>query len=494
MPIVPKPNHCSLGTSEFVAEDALLQAKITREVNAAALPPQGYTLTVTPQGIQLCGGSAQGLFYAEQSLAQLRRRYGERMPCFEIRDEPALGYRGFMIDCCRHFFPVDDLKKMIRAAAAFKLNVFHWHLTEDQGWRIAIEAYPKLAEVGSVRPYSKFGRTYEEGTYGGCYSKDDIREIVAFCAEHYIDVIPEFEIPGHASAMLAAYPELSCTKEPVNVKTGGGVYPNVLCAGNEEVYPFVFTVLDEMMALFPYEYFHIGGDEAPKKNWRECPQCQAKILAQGLPGEAALQGYMTNRVAEYLRAHGKTAIVWNDALKGGNIDKDITVQYWVGKPESCKSHVQRGGKVIVSEFFHYYLDYSYGQCPLEKTYAYEPQTLFESQDTVLGAEAPIWTEYIPDIDKMAYMAWPRLAALAETCWTQAAQKNYNGFEQRLSHQLPLFAENGLAIAPKKDWNPTRGQKVRMQTKFWSNTVTWSGAKMVRNQIREIRKEKKLEKS
>lgn len=491
MPVIPKPNSCkqSAGFYNIEAESFVLQ----KEKDAAVTAAEGYRLCINEQGVTAYAAGERGFFYAEKTLEQLREVFGNRLPHYDITDEPVYAYRGFMIDCCRHFFSVADIKQMIEAASRFKFNKFHWHLTEDQGWRIAIDRYPKLVEVGSVRPYSKFGRTYEPGEYGGSYSKDEIREIVAFCAERFIDVVPELELPGHASSILAAYPELSCSGKQVQVKTGGGIFPDVLCAGKETVYTFLENVLEEYIELFPYELYHIGGDEAPKAHWRGCEDCQNKIKTEGLANESELQGYMTNRVAAYLREHGKTAIVWNDALKGGNIDPQCIVQYWLGDTKSSVEHASKGGKVIVSEFFHYYLDYSYGQTPLKKVYAHNPDVVpltSDESNPVVGVEAPLWAEYIPDLSKLSYMAWPRLAAVAENGWTKQENKEYSGFERRLEKQLNLLKKLDMNCAPPADWNPKGIKKAVVMTKFWANTVTWNAARLVRQQVQERKAEKK----
>lgn len=489
IPIIPKPNHCTMQKGWFTIPKGGIASAIQTRIDETIAHPEGYTLEITESGIEMCAATAQGIFYAQQTLRQLQQGYRDRLPLFTIADQPAHGYRGFMLDCCRHFFPVEDLKKMIDAAACFKFNKFHWHLTDDQGWRIQIDSYPKLVEVGATRPGSNFGKTHEPGPYGGYYTKDDIREIVQYCKDRFIDVIPELEIPGHASAILAAYPELSCDGEPVEVKTSGGIFPDILCAGNPEIYPFLEAVLDEFMELFPYEMIHLGGDEAPKKNWRNCQRCQDLMQELALDSEHALQGHLTNTVAAYLEKCGKKVMVWNDSLKGGNILQSITIQHWMGNPEQSAAHANQGGDVVVSDYYHYYLDYSYGQTPLEKTYNYEPtfgDLTDEGAKHILGVECPVWTEYISDFKRMTYMAWPRMAAVAETGWTDREQRNYGGFEHRLQQLSGLFHSLRIQGAPPSDWNPKGVQKVSQLLSFWNNAITWDAAKQMISQLRDER--------
>lgn len=310
--ILPKPRELQIGEGFYQGE--LQQVK---QIGDDSLETEGYRLKIGAQAIEMRAKTQVGFYYAEQTLRQLQRQNGGKLPLCEIVDAPVFAHRGFMLDCVRHFFPVTDLKRLIEAAARMKLNRFHWHLTDDQGWRIQIDAFPKLTQLASMRPCSNFGRYREAGPHGGFYTKEEIREIVAFCAERQITVIPEIEMPGHASALLSAYPEFSCDGKPVQVKTRGGVHADTLCAGKEETYAALESILTEVMELFPGKRIHLGGDEAPKDHWKACPLCQRKMRQEGLKSEVELQCWFTDRMADFLKSHGREAVVWNDALKGG---------------------------------------------------------------------------------------------------------------------------------------------------------------------------------
>lgn len=449
-----------------------------------------YRLEISKSGILLRASHEKGFFYGRQTLRQLEGVFGKRLPCCVIDDRPAFSHRGFMIDCVRHFFPVADLKAMIEAAALFKFNIFHWHLVDDQGWRVPIDRYPRLTQIGSKRSCSNFGRYMEPAPYGGVYSKEDIREIVRFCAQRHIDVIPEIEMPGHVSALLAAYPEFSCTKAPIEVKTRGGIHKDILCAGNEAVYEVMENILTEVMELFPYHKIHIGGDEAPKDNWAACPACQKKIKQEGLKNESELQCYFTNRIAAFLGRHGRTAIVWNDALKGGSLDPSVEVQYWIGELSLTEQFVNSGGHMIMSDYYHYYLDYSYGQTSLAKIHTYDPipaGLTHEAKSRFDGVEAPIWTEYIPDLRQMGRMVWPRMAAVAQTGWSREILTPLE-FESRAEQLMPLLHTLGIPSAPKKLWNMKKNDRIRDALKFWYHAMTWGDFKAFICQLKREKKE------
>ena len=282
--ILPKPRELQIGEGFYQGE--LQQVK---QIGDDSLEAEGYCLKIGAQAIEMRAKTQVGFYYAEQTLRQLQRRNGGKLPLCEIVDAPVFAHRGFMLDCVRHFFPVADLKRLIEAAARMKLNRFHWHLTDDQGWRIQIDAFPKLTQLASMRPCSNFGRYREAGPHGGFYTKEEIREIVAFCAERQITVIPEIEMPGHASALLSAYPEFSCDGKPVQVKTRGGVHADTLCAGKEETYAALESILTEVMELFPGKRIHLGGDEAPKDHWKACPLCQRRASKARLSCNAGSQ-------------------------------------------------------------------------------------------------------------------------------------------------------------------------------------------------------------
>ncbi|MCC8023503.1 MAG: beta-N-acetylhexosaminidase [Clostridiales bacterium] len=470
--IVPRPLHCSMGDGYHYARADALEQAVCR-LDASFRHPESYRLTITADAIELEAGTQQGLFYGKKTLEQMLHAHQRRLPCCTISDKPAFSHRGFMIDCARHFFPAADLKKMIEAAALFKFNVFHWHLTDDQGWRIQSEAFPALAEKGSVRRHSNFGKYKEPDLQTGYYTREEIRDVVAFCAARHIRVIPEVDVPGHVSSVLAAYPALSCDGHPVQVQVRGGIYKDVLCPGKEEVYEFLEQLFDELMELFPGDTIHIGGDETPKSAWKACPDCQYRMKAEGLADGNALQGYFSNRLIAHLADKGRRAVLWNDALQGGNLRPDAAIQFWMNHPEQTALHANRGGQVIASDFYHCYLDYPYGQTPLRKVYSYDPYLPGMTQtgrENVLGVEAPIWTEYVLTRDRLAYLGWPRLAAVAEVGWTDQEKRDYGSFEQRLIPRLPMQDELVLTPAPTAHWNPSPHLRDVDLAIFWNKAI------------------------
>jgi len=430
-----------------------------------------YSITIDEKGAKIKCSSKAGENYAVQTLKQLEFSYAGNIPYLKIKDKPAFSYRGFMIDCSRHFFSVEELKKIIDAASLFKFNRFHWHLTDDQGWRMEIKKYPLLTEKGSKREFSNFGRYFNKNSHEGFYTQSQMKEIVEYCRKKSIEVIPEIEMPGHTSACLHAYPRLSCTAKEIPVRTHAGIFKDILCAGKEEVYEFLFDILEEIALIFPSEYVHIGGDEAPKDRWMECPHCKQKLESLGLKDYEQLQGYMLNRIHEYLQKKGKKAITWNESLRGKNLEKGITVQNWREKNDECSIRASVGGKIVVSDFFHYYLDYPLGMTPLKKTYMYNPvpAVLPESlRKNILGVEATIWTEFIENIDNMSMMSFPRLAAVAETGWTQKEDKSYIDFKHRLIQVLPMIKKIGLKYPDPSQWDPNFFKSIIQVLKFVNN--------------------------
>ena len=407
------------------------------------LKKEEYELSVCDGTVTVRAAGDEGFFYAEKTLDQLRYQYGDTLPELLIEDNPKYEYRSFMIDCCRHFFSVDEIKKMIDLCAAFKFNKFHWHLSEDQGWRIQIDKYPQLTEIGSVRHGTSLGKEVNDADYGGYYTKDEIRDVVAYAKSLCIDTIPEIDLPGHTSALLASIPEMVCGNKKVEIKKTAGVFQDIICAGKEKNYEIIFDILDEVCELFPYEYFHIGGDEAPKKQWKECPECQAKIKAEGLANEEELQGYFVNRISEYLRSKGKKVVSWNESVNGGNLNDQATIQFWLDREKRYEKYPHLD--VIVSDFFAYYMDYPYEMTPLKKTYCYDEKIAKK----VIGVETPVWTEYIPDFKRMLYLCFPRYIAVAQTAWCEN-KPSYERFESDLCNLMGMF--DTTYWAPKADWN------------------------------------------
>lgn len=420
---------------------------------------ESYKLTVSPSCITV-EGAEKGLFYGVQSLKQLVVEYlGDgiiKIPCCVIYDTPRYIHRGFMLDCCRHYFELDFVKKMIDLCSLQKLNIFHWHLTEDQGWRVQIDKYPLLTEIGSIRKESRGDGLPVKGFY----TKSDIKEAVAYAKERYIDVIPEFDIPGHTMAAIAAYPCLSCEGAPVEVATTFGIKPTIMCGGKESTYEFVENVIKEMAELFPYKYFHIGGDEAIKTKWRECPECQKKMRENGLENEEQLQAYFTDKVVTMLKSFGKTAICWNESVNSGILNPDCLMQYWKdgNHAERVKAEINNGRKAIMSKFTPLYLDYPHGMHPLRCVYRYNPVLKGlkeEAKTNIIGVESPLWSEYVPNPEKAEQMVFPRLLALADTAWSGNYGKNFREFKNRLKVFHKLLDVYDVNYTPISKSNPDR---------------------------------------
>ncbi len=427
------------------------------------LPQEAYSLTVSRKAAVVRASSLRGVNYAVQTIKQMLpvEIFGKvlasdkewTLKCVEINDAPRFGYRGFMLDDARHFFGVEAVKKYLDIMEVHKMNKFHWHLTDDQGWRIEIRKYPELTEKGSIRKETWAGHAYDpdgfyDGTpYGeGCwYTQEQIREIIEYAASKGIDVIPEIDLPGHMVAALATYPELGCTGGPYEVRKIWGVANEVLCAGNEKTFEFLEDVLTEVTELFPYEYIHIGGDECPKTSWEKCPKCQAKIRELGLKDDESysaehyLQSYVMERVAGFLKSKGKKVIGWDEILEG-KIGREATIMSWRGITGGMKA-VKLGNDVIMSPNLYCYLDryqstdvenepLAMGRfVPVEKTYSFDPQAGMTDEEKVymIGVQANMWTEYIADTEYLEYMLNPRLAAVSEVQWCQLGNKNWERF-------------------------------------------------------------------
>lgn len=417
---------------------------------------ESYHLNVEKTGITVKAKTDRGLFYGRKTAGQLRNFYPDGIPCCRIHDAPVYSYRGFMIDSARHMQTVRELKRIIDAAASLKYNVFHWHLSDDQGFRIELSGFPEITEKASIRPCDNFGKACrDDAPYGGYYTKAEIEEIVSYCRERFIEVIPEIDLPGHFSAILSVHPELSC-KGKAEIKTRQGIYKDILCAGNPDSLTFLKKLFDELCEMFPGPYFHIGGDEAPKDNWKECPACQKEIRRLGLRSEDELQIRFCHEAAKYLRSKGKKCIVWNDILKGGAIPSELIVQRWMDIKHLSAKAAQNGNSVIISNYKPYYLDYSYGQYPLKTVYGFTPGKEFtaEAKKNILGVETPLWTEYVNSPEKLEYQLFPRWFAVAESGWSKDANKDYKAFEAASKKLCRYFSAEGIRCAPEKDWNMT----------------------------------------
>ena len=370
----------------------------------------------------------------------------------------AYNYCGFMIDSARHMQTTDELKTVIDAMAMLGYNQFHWHLTDDQGWRFESKAFPLLNTVAAVRPYSDFGKTYSAEPYGRVYTAEEMKDIVAYCADRGINVIPEIDMPGHTSALLSAYPSLACGQPAaVAIKTHQGIFKDVLCLSQETVYSTAFTLLDEVCAIFPSEYIHIGGDETPAAQWRQCPDCRALMQSQCLTDFHAYQNIFTNRLVDYLERKGRHAIVWNDAAKGGNLDKRAVIQYWKENDKASIDFINSGGKAILSPFTYYYFDYDYSITPLNRVYAFQPylKGLTDAgRQNLLGLEAPIWTEYIEDAATMQRLLFPRAVAVAYTAAGRGTMR-YADFLTESTKEVTALREAGIMLEPTMNWHKSR---------------------------------------
>ena len=449
LPLIPYPTTMDLsgGTCRLHPDTLVFREQ-------PDLPREGYRLTMTPTQTVLSFADEAGRFYGEQTLRQLTAPDGT-VPLGEIEDAPRFSWRGFMIDSSRHIQTVDEIKAFIAAAARFKLNVFHWHLCDDQGWRFESERYPRLNEIGAFRNGWGFGNPNPE-RYGGIFTKAQIRDIIAFCTARHITVVPEIDMPGHSAAVLKSYPQLSCIGKTGEVPTEAGVFSSVLCAGKEETFEFCCGILEEVMDLFPGKYIHIGGDEVPKDNWDACPLCQKRIADEGLKDSEDLQGYFTARICAFLREHGKTPIGWNEVLNADNCPQDMVATKWWDRENRCDPFANSGGKIIMEETSHVYLDYDYHRTPLRQTYSYDlqPDTLTAAgKQNVLGIEAPIWTEWVETFSRMGYMCFPRLLAVAELGWCGKAPTDYPAFRQRAEAQRAALDALGVTMAPAEDWDP-----------------------------------------
>lgn len=462
--IIPQPKHMDVGCGF-----SSINTKCAESIDTS-LGVEAYKLVVTPERISIIAGSDRGIIWGRQTLAQLKLQDSEKLPCLTIEDEPVFSWRSFHLDSARHFISVEELKKMIAMASFFKLNRFHWHFADDQGWRIESKAFPKLHEIGAYRRGDHFGIYSSDVPEGAYYTRDEVKEIVAFCREHGIEVVPELDIPGHATAMLAAYPELSCTGKAVEVETRAGIFWDILCAGREEVYAFVETLLDDLLELFPGEYFHIGGDEVPKTQWTGCPHCKALMEVEGLETYQQLQGYMNNRIAAYLRKRGRKAIVWNEAAYGGNLDPAVTVQLWTDDRDNhITSHVNNGGKLILSPMMHAYCDYPHSFISLKNLHSLDTEPAEFPKESIMGTECLAWAEYIRDNEWLESRCWPRYSASAEVGWCGNSKPDYEDFCQRLRVIFPAFAQHGIHATPEAGWTPKPEDSVEELNTFKQNT-------------------------
>lgn len=398
--------------------------------------PEGYSLGITPEGISIGASTEQGIIWALTTLACLADQGS--LPCCLIQDEPRYAHRGLNLDCSRHFFSAEEVKKVIEGISLAKMNVLHWHLSDDQGWRIESKVFPKLNKNGEY------------------YTQNQIRNVVEFARLRGVEVIPEIDMPGHTSAILAAFPNLSCSGKPVPVQVYSGIFPIILCPGEEETFTFLEALLGEIAPLFPSSRFHIGGDEAPKSEWKKCPACAARMKALGLSDYEDLQGWFTGRIGEILCRYGKTPICWNETLLASNAPADIQVQYWIlSHRDSMERFAKAGGKWIYSDMFEFYFDYPYSMTPMERVYKTVPhlgRQDITADPNLLGLECCLWTEHVVTPERLENLLFPRVLAFAELCWEKAG--DYAQFQARAEAIMAHSLYRNFSFTDRSWWNPS----------------------------------------
>ena len=454
--IIPVPAHISVSEGKYTYTD---QPEVKVTYTKKITGKEAYELTVTPKGVRIKASTDAGVFYARQSLDQMTKGGTvKEIPCCTVKDEPRFPYRDLHVDVSRHFRSVDFLKKQMDAIARFKMNRMHLHLTDAAGWRLEIQAYPRLTSFAAWRPQHTWKqwwqgqRAYsEEGApeaYGGYYTREDIRELVRYAAERHIEIIPEIEMPSHSEEVLAAYPELGCSGEPYK--------DSDFCVGNEETFVFLETVLSEVMEMFPSEYIHIGGDEAGKQHWKTCPKCQQRMKDEGIEDVDGLQSYMIHRIEKFVNSKGRRIIGWDEILDGG-LAPGATVMSWRGTEGGIQA-MSQGHDVIMSPGRYCYLDHTQdapfrepesigGYLPLDSVYVYEPVEASMPQDKLhhlLGVQANLWSEYVVSDSHAEYMYWPRAIAIAETGWSQPEDRDIEDFRRRVLPALEQMRSDGYS--------------------------------------------------
>ena len=418
---------------------------------------EGYKIVCENGDINVFCSARAGALYGFMTLVQLAAG-NDNFNAVVIEDAPKYNWRGFMLDCSRHFWSMDKLKEILDYLASIKMNVFHWHLADDQGWRIEIKKYPLLTEKGSIRqgtPYSVLQmrdkeNPYNKGEYGRglFYTQDDAREIVAYAAERNIMVVPEIDVPGHATAAIACYPELSCDDRIIDVESQFGIFKNNLCCAKPQSYEFVKNVIDELCEIFTAPYFHIGGDEVMSEPWDNCPACQELMKKEGLKNHVELHGYFNNILVAHLKTRGKAAIGWNEIISE-NLDSSAIPQVWTTNgAKKAREWCENNGQVLLTQYNYMYSDMAFALIPLSKTYNYSPYFEGFDDECVLGVEMPQWTEYIPNDKKFDFQTYVRLLAVSEVGWTDVRNKHYEDFETRVEKMRPYFKSIGINLAPK----------------------------------------------
>ncbi|MEG2413063.1 MAG: beta-N-acetylhexosaminidase [Clostridia bacterium] len=502
MNIIPQPNKVTLlggkmalgKNTKIICQDSQLKDSVAKAlakfdnkssnsvefVTDSAMAKEEYSIVAKADKVEVKASGFNGFFYAAQTLSQMLDGDGA-VECVTICDKPRFEYRSFMLDCARHFWTIEKIKQYIDLMASVKLNIFHWHLSEDQGWRAEIKKYPLLTTKGCIRKDTPLslkgyptkreehdGKEYGRGLF---YSQEQMRDIVDYASKRAVEVVPEIDMPGHLVSAISCYPELSCTGEKVEVSNRWGVMDNIGCCGKENIYQFAKDIVDELVDIFPCKYFHIGGDEVPKNKWKTCPKCQAKIKELGLANENELQGYFNNVMADYLSSKGKTTLGWNEILESSKtLNKNIIPQWWTRHIGSRYEldWIDNGGKLVISMVDFVYMDHPYMKRPLAKTYSFAPSKIgIKNESGVLGVEAPQWTEYIRDERKLDFNTVPRMCAIAEVGWTQETNMEYDDFERRFESKRDKLQAQGLVLPSQKVyrgnacWNPFKIRDIGM---------------------------------
>lgn len=485
------------GTEVRVSDKEKSSNAIILAVDSTMGHPEGYKLQITPEKVLLTGGSEAGVFYGIQTIHKALPilkdgKVAAALPAGTVTDFPRFRYRGFMIDVGRHFFPVSYLKQMIDLMALHNINYFHWHLTEDQGWRIEIKKYPKLTEIGSKRDSTIIDwetKKFDGKPHSGFYTQDEAREIVRYAADRFITVVPEIDLPGHTTAALASYPELGCTGGPYKVLCSFGVFPDVLCAGNDQTLQFTKDVLDEIMDIFPSEYIHIGGDECPKSRWEKCPKCQAKIKELGIKAlpkhskENQLQTYFMSELEKEINAHGRRMLGWDEVLEGG-LTPNSTIMSWRGIQGGIEAARQHHDVIMTPIQRLYFSNPRINKMTgfewMNRVYNFEPvpaELTDAEKKFVIGTQGCIWTEWTADSTKMEWQILPRMAALSEIQWTLPEHKNFERFMERLPEMLKIYSS--LDYGYREDVfaaDTLKTHKIKVHQKLFHHRVTRSNTK------------------
>ena len=464
-----------------------------------SLQDEEYLVACKRNEVIIRAKTERGAFYSLMTIKQLFTQEG--MPRVSVSDAPNYEYRGFSLDCARHFWRVEKIKQILDVMAHLKMNEFHWHLTDDQGWRVEIKKYPLLTQKGTIRRRTPLSvkasvgsgkKGFDESEYGRglFYTQDDLREVVAYAKDRHIEVIPEIDMPGHMVGAISCYPNLSCTGEQTEVSDRWGILDNICCCGKDDVYQFAKDVIDELCEIFTGRFFHIGGDEAPKTRWKKCPNCQEKIKRLGLKDENALQGYFTNEIANYLRTKGKRLIGWNEMLDAKDImDTDVVAQWWTRHSAGNKNELDwlaKGGKCILSMSQYVYMDHPYNVRPLKKTYNYSSKNMkLKDESNILGMEIPQWVEYIRDERKLDMLTYARLVAFSEACWKKREDRDYSDFERRMENLRPYFESLGCKICPPKFYRgkvyPKTALGYALKWKSWRERPNYEFEKLMESQ-------------